>query len=236
MILSLIVIVLVGVIAYIWASRGFFSALVHMLCVLIAGAIALGVWEPVAYWMLGKNGVSEMFIDMAWGVSLAVPFAAVLAVLRLATNKLLPSNADLDGVTNWWVAACAGWSRAISVRILIRSELPRVPQVCRDDADRLRQQRLAEAQRAVVPVDRIATSLYAYLSTAPLHTATPLAAYRPTLADDGALLRAFPAPAAHATFNTTSFGSGPLYRRQAGPSGTSPGPLTDVFFGRSRRD
>ena len=100
MIMSAIVIVLVVVVGYIWASRGFFSSMVNMLCVLIAGAVALGVWEPLSYMVLTKMGGDDWVLDMAWGACLALPFAVVLSILRLATNKLLPANADLDGVSN----------------------------------------------------------------------------------------------------------------------------------------
>ena len=35
------VIAIIAVIAYIWASRGFFSAFLHMLCVIVCGTLAL---------------------------------------------------------------------------------------------------------------------------------------------------------------------------------------------------
>lgn len=193
MILSIIVIVLVLVIAYIWASRGFFSALVHMVCVLIAGAVALGVWEPIAYLLLDKAGNQEWIVDMVWGASLAVPFALVLAILRLVIDKLLPANADLDGASNLIGGGLCGLiSGTITVGILIISvNFLRLPQdfagFTQIDFDNTGS--LKHNDKLIFPVDRITAGVYGYLSDGALRTSTPLAAWRPALADDGALLR-----------------------------------------------
>ena len=42
--LSILCIVIVGGMGWLWLSRGFYSALLNMLCVLIAGAVAFGLW------------------------------------------------------------------------------------------------------------------------------------------------------------------------------------------------
>ena len=63
---NLALIGLVLLIAYWWANQGFFSSLLHLICVIVAGTIALAVWEPVTVNLLLSGG---MFDNYAWGVS-----------------------------------------------------------------------------------------------------------------------------------------------------------------------
>ncbi|MDI1290704.1 MAG: hypothetical protein PSX37_12235, partial [bacterium] len=78
--LSLIAIAIMLLTAYIWLTRGFFSAFLHMICVVLAGGIAFAVWEPFAYLLLDKGRFLE---STAWCLGLALPFTAALLVLRL---------------------------------------------------------------------------------------------------------------------------------------------------------
>ena len=68
-------------------KEGFFSGIVHLACVIVAGALALAFWEPLAHAMLG-TGVKEW----AWGVSLLTLFSFSLFILRLAGNLLVPDK------------------------------------------------------------------------------------------------------------------------------------------------
>lgn len=192
MILSLGVIFLIGIVAYVWASRGFFSSLVHMVCVLVAGAVAFGLWEPIAYAVL-RTEPGGWVVDLIWGASLAIPFAAVLAGLRMGIDSLLPANTDLDSVTNLvGGGACGAVSGTISVGILIISvSFLRLPtallgyapisfdsggSVYREDS-------------LLFPADRITAGLYSIMSRTTLKTGTPMDLWRPNLADEGYLLR-----------------------------------------------
>src|SRR5690349_10701262 len=95
---NLIVIAIVLLIAYWWANQGLFSAILHMLCVIAAGAIALSIWEPVTVgYLLRGNG----FDDYAWGVTLVGSFVIILLILRVATNKIVPNNVAVPGWANW---------------------------------------------------------------------------------------------------------------------------------------
>ncbi len=92
-------ILLVLLIAYLWLTRGFFSALMHLACTIAAGAIAFAVWEPLAYWLLDVSPTRGMFLflrDTAWGLSLAIPFALSLVLLRVAMDKLVGANVNCD--------------------------------------------------------------------------------------------------------------------------------------------
>ncbi|MBY0312841.1 MAG: CvpA family protein [Phycisphaerales bacterium] len=99
MVLSLIVIAIVGAIAYMWSARGAFSAFLHMLCVIVAGALAFAFWEPLAIAMLSGTD-SPTLVDLGWGLALGMPFAIILLVLRVACDKLVPANLDFDQAFN----------------------------------------------------------------------------------------------------------------------------------------
>ena len=68
-------------------KEGFFSGVVHLTCVIVAGALAFAFWEPLAHAMLG-TGMREW----AWGVSLLLIFCFTLLILRIAANLLVPDK------------------------------------------------------------------------------------------------------------------------------------------------
>jgi hypothetical protein len=97
--IAMAAILLVLVIGYIWVTRGFFSALLHLACTIAAGAIAFAVWEPMAYWVLDvapQRGWLLFFRDTAWGLSLGVPFAVSLVLLRFVMDKVVKANVNCD--------------------------------------------------------------------------------------------------------------------------------------------
>lgn len=192
MILSLVVILLIGIIAYVWASRGFFSSLVHMICVLVAGAVAFGLWEPIAYAILSAEP-KGWIVDMTWGISLAVPFAVTLAVLRLGIDSILPANADLDPATNLIGGGiCGAVSGIVSVGVLVMAiSFLRLPSsvggheaIGFDPGGSVKRE-----SSLLFPADRITVGLYSALSRTTLRTATPMDLWRPRLAEEGHMLR-----------------------------------------------
>lgn len=94
---NLMIIGLILLIAYWWANQGFFSAILHLVCVIAAGAIAFGVWELLVVRLLLKGGG---FDNYAWGSTLLLVFAVSLVVLRVAMDKLVPGNVDLPRWVN----------------------------------------------------------------------------------------------------------------------------------------
>ena len=97
-ILNIVLVAVAGLIAYWWANQGFFSALLHFICVVAAGAIALALWEPVTVNFLLRGG---WFDNYAWGVSLLGIFAVSLFVLRVIFDKLVPDNLNLPTWANY---------------------------------------------------------------------------------------------------------------------------------------
>ncbi|MCB9839097.1 MAG: hypothetical protein H6813_07140 [Phycisphaeraceae bacterium] len=186
-VINLIVIVLVGFIAYMWSQEGLFSALIHLVCTVIAGAVALGVWEPVAYLMLG---VRE---DIAWSVGLAVPFLVTLALLRVIMDKAVPYNLKFSPVLNMIGGGAFGaGSGIIAVGILVISMgFLRLPSgflgykpITYDSQGNL--QRTAGLW---LPADKLTAKLYEKLSVAGFATPTPLAALAPRIDEQAALMR-----------------------------------------------
>lgn len=97
--MNLLVIGIIGLMAYLWALRGFFSALLHLAAVIIAGAIAFALWEPLAYLILDKSpkdGFLSFFESTAWAAGLIVPFAAGVAILRALTDHFVRGNLIID--------------------------------------------------------------------------------------------------------------------------------------------
>ncbi len=116
MLMGAIVLVIAAFITYAWVVRGFFSAMVHLACTVVAGAVALGLWEPLGHWLLnasGDRGVAAVFRDSAWAIALALPFALTLGILRLATNKLLPANARCDDAFEYVGGGVCGLASAV---------------------------------------------------------------------------------------------------------------------------
>ena len=56
---NILIIGFVVLIAYWWANQGVFSALLHLIAVILAGAVALAVWEPLTTVLLTGNAFDD---------------------------------------------------------------------------------------------------------------------------------------------------------------------------------
>ncbi|HJO15339.1 MAG TPA: CvpA family protein [Phycisphaerales bacterium] len=91
-ILDIIIIILIGLIAYWWANQGFLSGLLHLVCVITAGALALAWWEPIVINnLLSKSWWSGLMP----GTMLLGTFLVALVLLRMASDKLAFGNTRL---------------------------------------------------------------------------------------------------------------------------------------------
>jgi hypothetical protein len=88
---NIAVVMLVLIIAYWWANQGFLSSLLHLLAVILAGAVALGFWEPLANLMIRGN----WFDQYAYGVSLILLFSISLLIFRVASDKIAGANVSV---------------------------------------------------------------------------------------------------------------------------------------------
>jgi len=99
-----IVVALVLLIAYWWGNQGVFSAILHLVCVLVAGALAFTTWETLANLMINR-GLMENY---AWGIALLLPFAIYLLLTRVASDKLVPGNVNFPQWANLAFGGAAG--------------------------------------------------------------------------------------------------------------------------------
>lgn len=190
MIFSVLVIFAVFGIAYMWGSRGAFSALIHLLCTIVAGAIAFAAWEPLTSVFMNVGG--DM-IGWAHGLALAVPFAVSLIVLRLATNAIIPKNIDLDGITNMVGGGlCGAIAGVITAGIFVLSiGYLRLESTIMgfEPVTYSNNGSLVRTSHLLLPADQFTSTFYSVMSDSTFRTDENLAKWHPDLQDEGPLLR-----------------------------------------------
>lgn len=202
MIMNILAIAILGGVAYAWGARGGFSSLLNCVCVLFAGAIAFGLWEHVATWLInsaGSRGMSSLLADVAWGAGLAIPFAISLGILRAITDTLIRKNLKFSPAGDWIVGSLFGVIAGliisgISVLSLsgmrIGSDAWGYEAISSDAAGNVQR-----GSALWVPTDRLTTQLYSRLSRGTFSSPDPLAKWNPD-------------PAVFAASTRASFGSG----------------------------
>ena len=97
MILSIVISLLVLLIAYWWANQGLFDAFIQLICVVIAGALAFALWEPITIGFLLSGGGFDSY---AWGVSLGFLFLGLLFLLRFVADFCTPTRPTVPAWAN----------------------------------------------------------------------------------------------------------------------------------------
>ena len=204
MIMNIAVIVLVLSIAYAWMVRGAFSAMLHMLCAFIAGAVAFAFWEPLALMLVKmspERGFFSFIEGIAWGVALIVPFAIAFLLLRAASDKLIPNNIKNATVVDYAGGAVFGAiTGVISIGILVIGiGNMRVStnflgyQPIWYSADRTNAAgSLVRTDSLWVPADKLVAQIYGNLSKGTMSTSEPLAYWYPELELTGFASRVSP--------------------------------------------
>lgn len=186
-----VAILAVLLLTYVWVLRGFFSALVHLVCVVIAGGVAFAAWEPLSLLILNAaptRGFMSGLADVAWGLGLALPFAISLALLRAVADGILRANASCEPAVDFLGGGICGlFAAIISVGIFVLS------------AGMLRNSPLTSTlatytNQAVSPgsierqkeffrpyVDELTVAFYERLSERAFRTPRPLARWRPDM-------------------------------------------------------
>ncbi len=227
MILSILIIIVIALAAFWWGNQGAFSALLHMLCALMAGAVGFAAWEPLAHMLVNAGGLPKFIPQFAWGLGLAVPFILTFIILRVLCDTLVKSNLNLPKGADLGVGgACGAVSGIISTGIcVIAFGHMQVPGdimgfygIKRDRGGQLKTR-----NSLLIPVHTITAGLYNTLSTGAFASAKPLAEWSPELARNTTLFHdtvdggkgsvAMPTSAVKFT--------GGLHRVQAGPTGES---------------
>lgn len=90
MLLSVIIILIVGGVAYFHYVQGFFSATLSAIIAVISAALAVSYQEPIVSGLLGGK-----FADQAPGMTLCILFAVIYLVIRTAVDSFVPGNLRL---------------------------------------------------------------------------------------------------------------------------------------------
>ena len=91
---NILLVSFLGFMAYWWATQGLFSAMIHFVLTVMAGIIALAIWEPLAGMLMGINP------EIAWGAALLVPFGVSLLGFRFLFDRFVPGNLNFSPLPN----------------------------------------------------------------------------------------------------------------------------------------
>ncbi|MBL0869449.1 MAG: CvpA family protein [Phycisphaerales bacterium] len=192
---GLVILILLGF-GYLGFTRGFYSMLLHFGAVIVAGAVALGLWEPLAYYLLRTNADTQWICDVAWGVSLAVPFALTLSVLLGIQAAVLRSNLTIPPVANYVGGGVLGIVSGVFVAGFTVMSLSFVRgHTAFTDFKPVDQQSNGSMTRGSglwVPVDRLTAMAYQWMSINTLYESENLAKYYPDFAERPHLMGANP--------------------------------------------
>ncbi len=190
---NLVLIVMAGFIAYWLANQGFFSALLHLVCVVVAGAIAFAAWEPLVTGFLLRGGG---FDNYAWGIVLVVVFVVALFILRMAMDRIAPANVGMPHWANLLfgggVGAAAG---VLTVGIFIigaghvQSSNKLLGGFHGWARDGNRAGQIVQRDKLWIPFHTLTAEFYGWLSVTSLSTSTPLRHYNPYPDRQATLLR-----------------------------------------------
>jgi len=122
MILSIILILVVGLVAYLHYIQGLLSGLISVVLALVATAIAIANYEPMATSISGGK-----YNDQAQGICLIGLFAVVYIVGRVIFDKLVPGNVRLPHLVDAIGGAVCGVIAGIMLAGLIAIAMQSMP-------------------------------------------------------------------------------------------------------------
>jgi len=194
MILSLAGAAICVLIAYIWLTRGFFSALIHFVCTVIAGALAFSFWEPIAMGILKGTDGTGFLPSSAWAIALGLPFALFLAIIRPIVDRIIRANVSVNSALDYAGGGILGLaSGAISVGILMISVSHlRVDYTGSQVFEYGGAGSVERSSGFRIPFDRAVVGFYGHLSQRSFRTDTPLAQWSPAAHEIGYASRISP--------------------------------------------
>ena len=122
MIISIVLILFVGLIAYLHYLYGLLSGLISVVLALIAVAVAMSKYEPMATAMSGGK-----YNDQAQGICLIALFALTYLVGRIIFDKLVPGNIRLPHLVDGIGGAVCGLIAGIMGAGIISLALQTMP-------------------------------------------------------------------------------------------------------------
>lgn len=192
MIFNILIVGLVLGLAYAWMVRGFFSAFLHLLCVLVAGALAFAIWEPVAYALIGlapERGLFSFLDSAAWGIALLVPFAVFIVLTRLAADRIVPGNLKNATAADYAGGAICGLGVGVLTAgvFVIGIQGLRLPTNLGYQPIWFTEDRaggagsLTRSDRLWIPADRITAGVFQNISEGSMSASNSLARWHPDL-------------------------------------------------------
>ncbi len=184
-----IVIVLAG--GLVWFTRGFFSGFIHLLCVLVAAALALAFWEPIGYAMLESFEGQGAMASAVWSIALGIPFALILAILRAITDYgIVKGNADAGPTFGGVGGGLCGVLAGVVVAGMLGLSMSSL-RIGRDSNGAPNYLGYSSTGSVIrtggmwVPFDKLVASFYGTLSERALRTGHPLARWHPAMHEFG---------------------------------------------------
>lgn len=127
MIFAIIILLIIGVVAFFHYVQGFFSATLSAVITIISAVLAVSYHEQVVEAVLGGKAA-----NVAHGMTLAVMFGVIYLVLRVLFDKMVPGNvrfpAILDKVGGAAMGVVAGVFGA-GIVALVAQYLPMMPAI-----------------------------------------------------------------------------------------------------------
>lgn len=203
MIFNILVAGIVLGLAYAWMVRGFFSAFLHLLCVLIAGALAFALWEPAAYFIMDlspEKGLLSFVESAAWGIGLIVPFAVSLLLTRLVADKVVKNNLKNAGAVDYAGGAVCGLGVGVITAgiFVIGIQGMRLPTnmgyrpIWYSEDRAAGAGSLVQTDRLWIPADRLTSALFQHLSDGSMSSRESLSKWYPNLETVGFAARMTP--------------------------------------------
>lgn len=191
----------VVVLTWVWVTRGFFSAFLHLLCVVAAGAVAFAVYEPLTLFILENapdRGFFNILRDTAHGLSLGMSFAVSLAIFRALIDKAVPANLKFnDNLEYIGAGVCGLGIGIITIGMLLMSlsmmrfapNKPTTSLVFTEEGGGARGSVVRNPSPFRPYVDEWTAELYSWMSRGTLATSEPLAKWHPSFHETGSAMR-----------------------------------------------
>lgn len=192
MIFNILIVGLVLGLAYAWMVRGFFSAFLHLLCVLIAGALAFAIWEPLAYLLIGlapERGLFAFLDSAAWGLALLLPFTVFIVLARLVSDRIVSGNLKNSTAADYAGGAVCGLGVGVLTAGIFAIGIQglRLPTTIGYQPIWFTEDRaggagsLVHSDKLWIPADRITAGVFRHISEGSMSSRDSLAKWHPDL-------------------------------------------------------
>lgn len=191
--LSIIVLLLVLAMAWVWSTQGLFSAFVHLVLTIIAGTIAFALWEPFVYGILLNRQPEQ-----AWGLGLLLPFGLVLLILRIVFDKMVTGNLSFHNLVDKIGGGVLGFCSGVLTMGLcvIGIQMVGMPSIFEYQGFELTSSGEVQRKQSLwIPVDTVASGFFTTLSGGSMHPILGSASLRthyPNLAQEASFYHQSP--------------------------------------------